>query len=565
MHFDLKFVPFSRCGAYIAFSDLPTARNRPAGLYMRTIHRSAQQYEILRVEVLLGGQTVPYHILAAPECLTLEHEAGKVEICIAGPEEVRIRCRGVGVRLAADGSTFQYAMPVGTQVWELNSFPTRRRYRITPLNGQLKIDSPWSRDRADYTHIDLLPAENTQPAEYAIDSYESAWLPHSYEKSFDACVEEVKGEFQRWLEHTVEAPEQYTEAWETAAYINWSCIVNPAGYLTRPAMLMSKNWMTNVWSWDHCFNAMALVYKSPELAWDQLMLMVDNQDASGAFPDSINDAAIVWNFCKPPIHGWALRFMLRRSTWITPEHLEKIYVPLCRWTDWWLSERDDDRDGIPQYHHGNDSGWDNCTAFEVGPPVEGADLSAYLILQMDALAEVARLTGREGEARNWHARADQMLEHLLAHSWRGDRFVAPRSGDHAIFESDTLFHFLPIVLGERLPAKVREHLIAGIKEPGRFLTDHGLATESVRSPLYEADGYWRGPIWAPSTMILIDGLAACGEHALAQDLARRFCDMAARSGMAENYDAASGEGLRDRAYTWTSSVFLILAHEYLSG
>ena len=39
--------------------------------------------------------------------------------------------------------------------------------------------------------------------------------------------------------------------------------------------------------------------------------------------------------------------------------------------------------------------------------------------------------------------------------------------------------------------------------------------------------------------------------------------VAFRSGMAENYDAITGDGLRDRAYTWTSSVFLILAHEYL--
>jgi putative isomerase len=35
--------------------------------------------------------------------------------------------------------------------------------------------------------------------------------------------------------------------------------------------------------------------------------------------------------------------------------------------------------------------------------------------------------------------------------------------------------------------------------------------------------------------------------------------MAARSGMAENYNALTGAGLRDRAYTWTASVFLLLA------
>ena len=43
-------------------------------------------------------------------------------------------------------------------------------------------------------------------------------------------------------------------------------------------MYMSKNWMTNVWSWDHCFNAMALCRDHPSLAWDQWMIMADFQD-----------------------------------------------------------------------------------------------------------------------------------------------------------------------------------------------------------------------------------------------------------------------------------------------
>jgi len=47
-------------------------------------------------------------------------------------------------------------------------------------------------------------------------------------------------------------------------------------------------------------------------------------------------------------------------------------------------------------------------------------------------------------------------------------------------------------------------------------------------------------------------------------VARRFCDLAKQSGFAENYNARTGEPLRDHAYTWTSSVFLILAHEYLA-
>jgi putative isomerase len=37
--------------------------------------------------------------------------------------------------------------------------------------------------------------------------------------------------------------------------------------------------------------------------------------------------------------------------------------------------------------------------------------------------------------------------------------------------------------------------------------------------------------------------------------------MAQKSGMSENYDAQSGAALRDPAYTWTSSVYLLFAHK----
>ena len=37
----------------------------------------------------------------------------------------------------------------------------------------------------------------------------------------------------------------------------------PAGFVTRPAVLMSKHWMDKVWSWDHCFNALALAAGTP--------------------------------------------------------------------------------------------------------------------------------------------------------------------------------------------------------------------------------------------------------------------------------------------------------------
>jgi hypothetical protein len=113
-------------------------------------------------------------------------------------------------------------------------------------------------------------------------------------------------------------------------------------------------------------------------------------------------------------------------------------------------------------------------------------------------------------------------------------------------------------LQDKLPGNIRELLLNDLRSD-KFLTEWGYATESPASPYYVSDGYWRGPIWAPSTYIIYEGLLACGEDKLAEKIALQFCKMCAKSGFAENFDAQTGEGLRDRAYTWTAAVFLLLA------
>jgi len=479
-----------------------------------------------------------------------------------------VRGEGVGARFTLDthggycnrGERFDYTFSPDGVRWEVNSFSRKLKFALIPLAGTLAVDAPWNIVRCEKVVADFLPASTSRVFEVAIDTYDSVWLERDYPQTFDACQEQVEQEFARWRDLMPSVPARYAEAGELAAYINWASVVAPAGHITRTVMLMSKNWMSRIWSWDHCFNALALVEKAPAFAWDQLMVFIDNQHPQGVFPDSLGHYTQVWSFCKPPIHGWALRLMLERSDWIDNARLQEAYAPLCRWTEWWLNFRDDNRNGIPQYNHGNDSGWDNATVFDQGLPVEAPDLSAFLAIQMDTLALVAQRIGRHTEARRWQARADELLQRLIAHSWNGEQFVSRRSVTGDVTGTDSLINFLPILLGQRLPADIQAKLVAGLR---RFITAHGLATENPTSSEYDPDGYWRGPIWAPPTMMIVYGLNAIGERELAVVISRKFCEMIRRSGMAENFDAITGAGLRDGAYTWTSSVFAILAHEFL--
>ena len=178
------------------------------------------------------------------------------------------------------------------------------------------------------------------------------------------------------------------------------------------------------------------------------------------------------------------------------------------------------------------------------------------IIQLDVLADLGRELGHSIDT--WETARDELFEGLLR-LWTADGFVAVGALSGTPSTTSSLLTLLPLVLGERLPVGMREHMAERVR---LHLTEHGLATELPTSPRYQADGYWRGPVWAPSTAIIEDGLRQSGFEDLANQVSDRFRTLCERSGFAENFDALTGHGLRDRAYTWTASVYLTLAAAY---
>jgi glycogen debranching enzyme len=264
---------------------------------------------------------------------------------------------------------------------------------------------------------------------------------------------------------------------------------------------------------------------------------------------------VLYNFVKPPIHGWALSRLRGRLPGGLPDP-GRAYRQLAAWTSFWLDHRRVPGRPVAHYEHGNDSGWDNATPFAQQRLVQTPDLAAFLVLQLTELAVLATELGDSGAAARWRAEADGMRTALLDELWDGTKFVSRSATTGAVQSSASLLELMPVVLGEHLPPAVRDKLVAGLEE---HLTGIGLATERPESACYEADGYWRGPVWAPATVLIEDGLRRAGAVDLADRVSARFRAVCEKSGFAENFDALTGDGLRDRAYTWTAAAYLLLA------
>ena len=551
-------LPYSIPGTYLCL------QYRREGLRLRLLHGMGRS-DCFDLVPLIDGEPytpAPEEITLTPGGLTVRRGHRRLVMTLRAPDTALFGAEGFGLRLYIKGREYEYVARYTERRCMVNSQSVRSQFMISARTGRVSIDAPYGTDKCDYIQIDVLPEENDR-VELAVDQFYTVWKPGADPGSAERAMADNEKAFDECLRRYPAPPERYARAFAEAVYILWSCQVPPMGFLKRRGVLASSNGMTSVWTWDGAIVSAGLSYGDEDVAWDQLVLPFDLQTPEGLLPDYINTRDVMWNFTKPPIHGlMTLAFHLRR---LTDAQVRYLLPRLTAQIRYWFACADTDGDGICQYNHGNDCGWDNCTPFEVTAPVEGPDLTAYLIYGMRAVAALHRRLGYEAAAADWDERAEGLLQRLIEHSWDGERFVVYQSGTHAVSpRGDSLYPYLPLALGRLLPKEIFDKMAGDLKQPGRFLTEHGLATESVASPCYESDGYWRGPIWAPPTLLIAMGLRDGGEEAFARELARRFCDMCAESGFSENFDALTGEALRDPAYTWTAAVFIVLSLDYVS-
>ncbi len=560
--FNLDKVPFSRRGSYFSLST-HSGGELGHGLYLLTHYANSPQ--VFHLELVRGADVVTYSADASPSLLRLNADGGGwVEFVIEGIDSLRVRGQGVGLKLTMPKErwTTAYEMPGGA--WAINMSRHYVQVALDTLAGTMSIDSGWERGKGFCWETSrfaaTLEADASGGFEATIDSFLHTWV-RAKRPGFDQIRQEVEAEYAAWGKNLPVVAKQCEAARDLAAYVNWSSLLAPAGYLTRETMFMSKFSMCNIYAWDNVFNAMAHASHQPDVAWDQLMVMSGQQDEWGKYPSSMNRNTLRESFANLQVHGWAMRRMWDENPGMfTPTRLAEAYDYLSRATNWMCSHRVWPGDVLPYCQHGFDA-WDNSSLFDAGVPMISPEQPAYLVLQLEVLADIAEAIGRHAEAPLWRQRARQMQGALIEQLWKGDHFVGMLRPSGKIVECNSLITCMPIVLGQRLPADVAKALVERIRE---FVTPYGLATEKLDSPCYLDGGYWRGPIWAPTTMLVASGLRELGQHALADTLLRAFCQMCREHGFAENFHPVTGKGLYCPAYTWTSSVFMIFASELAS-
>ncbi len=514
------------------------AKLRPGFYFRNFIHRRDYETNLFEIRVP-GFEAHCPNYTCQPEVLNV-WEAG-FRLCYASDatlllqteRPLTVQCRNVSGKTESDAtcvSLYDEANHYGLKIRLVSGNAVFEREE-----NRLKIDL----DAGSELRVD----ESAEPIAAVRP------IPH-----FKDCVSARKEEFEAFLSRMPRPLQGDEDLMRLAAYGLWSAVAKARGNYKRDCMLVSKNYMCGMWSWDHCFAAMACSVVSPELAWDQFMCMFDHQQENGKIPDCIEAVKVVWEYVKPPIHGLTLR-VLRQNMPLTKEQRQEAYERLSGWVLYWINCRDLNGDGLPQYFHGNDSGWDNNTVFDRPGHIQSAELPAYLIQAIEELILLAEEFAPETIGA-WNARKEKLESAMLAELFRKNLPIARQADTHEQVGRYSPLPYMSITLGNELPEPIQRAMLERLDDPN-FLTPYGIASEALNSPEYQLDGYSRGSIWSYGQFLPVVGLLKMGKIEYAKRIMKDFLACCRKGGFSECFSSKDGSGQRDRFLNWSVCVYVL--------
>ena len=355
------------------------------------------------------------------------------------------------------------------------------------------------------------------------------------------------------------------------------------GDILHEGVVPSPSSFNGLWAWDSWKHAYALAGLDRALAENSIRAMFDYQDDAGMIADNIKVDKSQGNFSdtKPPLSVWAVGRI--QSMAQDTAFAKEMYPKLLKYHYWWYQNRDHDQNGLCEYGAvGNnlqaarwESGWDNAIRFDEAKMVknnekafsmdiESADLNAYLYLEKERLAQLAKLLQDDVTAKKLEQEKKTLGQKIQKTFFdpKTGFFYDVRLADKSFILSKEASGWIPLFAGaatQEQAARVKDVMM----DEASFNTRVPLPTASKDNPRQEPQGYWRGPVWIDQFYFGYIGLKKYGYHPEAETLLLKLLKNA--EGIThpdgkprEHYNPLTGAGLGAEMFGWTASSLLMM-------
>ncbi|MGM9699791.1 MAG: MGH1-like glycoside hydrolase domain-containing protein [Prevotella sp.] len=339
------------------------------------------------------------------------------------------------------------------------------------------------------------------------------------------------------------------------------------------------NYFIGCWAWDCWRFSAAMASFFPELAKDNIRVMFDYQQPDGMVIDCIYPDASENNYrdSKPPLAAWAVNEIYEQNA--DTAFLAEMYPKLLKYHKWWYEKRDHDGNGICEFGSVDgtleaaawESGMDNAIRFDgtemlrngddaYSTNQESVDLNAYLAMEYTLLKKFADILGldfdlpdrRQGIADYFF---DEKEGYFFDRRLDSERSFVREAG------CEGYIPFWASIATKKQFDKARRLL----DDEKKFSTYIPFPTIAADNPKYDANGYWRGPIWLDQTYYGIKAYRNYGYGKKADAYTRQVFDrlqgLTSGTPIHENYDTHTGAPLQASHFSWSASCLLMLYND----
>jgi hypothetical protein len=523
--FTLEDVPFSRAGAFLSIYQY-RADKQLYFTHCRSESIVLDRPNLMKMAFISkNGEELPFIYESDESKLTVKTPEGKVEFTYDGPQVMRIRVRGITLRIFVEPEMHEGAA-VRSPGNELEAaFNFKGKLLFKRVSGIMTTEAKWNfREVCPFPYkIDI--CENIDGVgETAIHEYYSNGVAFDSYKPFDQAYEENIEDFEEFNKNYPDVDTIYKEPARRAAWLVWMSQMGPRGSLPGTVIYMHKLLLVCAAGWQQCYAAMAM-RNNAKRAWLQLLSFFDFQDSKGGLPDNVTDMnQEIWVSTKPPLFGYAVCYILDNfdTSELTTEDYEVLYGKLRKYRDFWFINHDHAKTGFPAYYHVDESGYDEATIFEAGLPLQSPDLIAYMVFLCEALSRLAKLIGKNKKSEHWMKESKRMIDFLVDELWDGEQFRGKLVKTGELHKCGCAAQLQPILLGDRLPKQIVKKIKKRLLDEEQFLTDFGIASENQQSEAFRVYSFTRGPVIAPVNVQIINGLFDAGEKEAARFIAARY-------------------------------------------
>lgn len=200
-------------------------------------------------------------------------------------------------------------------------------------------------------------------------------------------------------------------------------------------------------------------------------------------------------------------------------------------------------------------GWDNSKLHDASPfQIVDPGFNAILLRACADLANLAEELGETGiaaENRGFAERGLEAMEGLWSEP-HGQYLCRDRTTSTLVDSASiggllAAFAAVPEARAQAIAATIESRATEA-----RFI----VPSHDPADPRFDAQRYWRGPVWLVVNYMIVDGLLQAGVTETADRVIASSLELIRESGFAEYYDPITGAPLGGGSFTWTAAMVL---------